>query len=123
MAAASLNITIDQGATFLRTLTFKDTNGVLIDLTDWTFTSELKSSIGRTLLGNFTFVVLDQTAHKGQVTMNMSASVTTSLVAGSATIGKSVLIGAYDVKATLTSGVVYRVLMGSASISREVTTE
>ena len=125
MAAAKLNLKIAQGATFLRTLTIQDSSGNPINITGWTFDSEIKDRIGGTLLGTFSFVILDQGTNLGQVTMNLTPAQTKALISGNCppdpcSNGQYNFV--YDMFLTTLAPFTYKALYGSVTVYPEVTT-
>jgi len=122
MAAANLDILIEQGATFSRTLTIEDSNGAPIDLTGWTFVGKIRAlQEDSSAIGTFSFTILNQVTNKGQVTWSMSATNTLALPA---VVTKSYqrvnYYSLYDINATHADGSVERILQGTCQISPEV---
>lgn len=123
MAAASLTLSIDQGATFTRKLIFKDSLGALINLTGQTFTGMIKKSFSdTTALATFTCTVLNQTTNLGEVTVELTSAASSAIPIkiqkpGTRTTEDFI----YDIERTYSTGVVERILEGIARISPEVT--
>lgn len=113
MAAANYDFTIEQGATEVRTFTWKTSAGTPIDLTGYTARMQL-----RPMLTSET-KLLDLTTENGGITLGgvngtvvvtISASQTAALTRG----------GVYDLE--LVNGpIVTRFVQGTVSISKEVT--
>lgn len=112
--AGILNITIEQGATFNPVLTWKDENGVVIDLTGYSARMQIRDTVDATsfiaeltdLTGE---IVLGGTA--GTITFNLSAAATAAFTFDSAV---------YDLE--LVNGtIVNRLLKGEVILSKEVT--
>ena len=125
MSAGVLDITIEQGATFTRTLTLTNPDNSRIDLTGHVFRGKVRKNLNdASALADFSFTLLDQTnpTTKGQVTWTMSAATTAGLpIPASPQDAKRPLYKAlYDVESEI-GGVVTRWLEGAASISPEVT--
>lgn len=122
MAAAELDLYIEQGAKFYRTLTLKSAN-VPIDITGYSFRGQIrKSQSDSTILASFSFNILNQVSFTGQVEMTMSDAVTSSLPVPTATsFVRKTIKYIYDVEVVNSSGVVDRMLQGSAEVSPEVT--
>ncbi len=110
MAAGKFNITIEQGATFSKTLTIKDANGDAINLTGKTFASKLRRKpTDATAAATFTFTVVNAAA--GQVRWSMSATTTAGLIPE---------YHYYDLEMT-DGATVTRLMEGTAFVKFEVT--
>lgn len=122
MPAAVLNLQCEQGATFKRIFTIKNAAGAVIDLTNYTFTGQVRQKTNTSVeLFAFTFTkAADPTT--GVVTMTVAPSVTLSLNNVGGPTFKDGMTLQYDVDMTnsLTS-VVTRILNGSFTISPTVT--
>jgi len=112
MSAGLLNILIEQGATFNRTMTIYSTGTTPLNLTGKTLRGYIKRSLADALpVGTFVFTVADQNTNPGVVTWNLSATNTALLPAQTLR---------YDVE--LVDGTtVTRILEGEAFVSGEVT--
>ena len=123
MAAAKLDLSMEQGATFSRVLTFKDDADVTIDLTGRTFAGKIRKTIGGQVVGTFTFTLANQITNEGQVTMLMTAANTDLLPAPKqSTTTRELLEFVYDVEMTHVDTVtVDRVLEGKLTLSPSVT--
>jgi hypothetical protein len=112
------NITCDQGATFSRTITWKDSANAAYDIAGYTarmqvrtaanaasFIVALTTENGRISVGN-------TTATKGQVTLTISAADTANLTAGQYV---------YDLELVSGGGVVTRLIEGNFKVKAEVT--
>jgi hypothetical protein len=115
MLPASYDLTIRQGSTWNQTVIWKDSDGVPVDLTDYTarmqvrpvvqsetIIIELTTENGRIELGGST----------GEVRLNLSAEVTAQI---------ELLAGAYDLELESSDGTVTAILQGRARFPREVT--
>lgn len=110
MAAGKLNILIEQGATFSKTLTIKDSDGLPINLTGKTFRSQIRRRpTDVNPAASFTMAVLNAAA--GTVSWQMSATTTSSVVAEP---------HYYDVE-MVEGAVVTRLMEGTAFVNFEVT--
>jgi hypothetical protein len=122
MAAAELDLTMEQGATFTRTLTISS-DGVPLDLTGRTYRGKIAKFIGGTTLASFTFTLLDQVTNTGQVTMTLSAAETAALPTKKGTTSTRTTTSLiYDVEQVLADTTVQRILQGTITLSHEVTT-
>ena len=109
-----LNLELKQGEDFYRLLTFRDENGNLVDLSGYSFAGQIRANYDDELFLSFTFNILNQTTHKGEVEMTLSK-----------TLSSAKLINVkdnyvYDVERNSGSRTV-RVLEGTIVISPEVT--
>ena len=112
------NITCDQGATFSRTITWKDSANAAYDIAGYTARMQVRTAAnaasyiialttenGRISIGN--------TANtKGQVTLTISAADTANLTAGQYV---------YDLELVSGGGVVTRLIEGNFKVKAEVT--
>lgn len=122
MAAAKYDFTIEQGATFTKTLTIKDSSAALVDLTGQTFRGQIRKVAGGVdLLATFTCVVSDQITNKGEVVISLTATDTSAIpITTQAKAVRKLDVYAYDVE-RVTGSNVDRILEGEVSISPEVT--
>ncbi len=121
MSAGNYDILVEQGATFLLTITIKDTSGVPIDLTGQTFRGKIKKSFTDvTAQANFTFTLANQITNPGKVTVELSATDTAGIVLNTQGTARVLTTMAYDIESD-NAGVVKRWLQGLAKISPEVT--
>ncbi len=122
MAAGVLDLSLEQGSTFLRKMTITDTNTDPVDLTGDTFRGKVKKYVGGSVVATFTCVILDQITNTGEVTFGLSAAETAALPTtegNDANRTSSEFI--YDIERVLASGAVERVLQGKITLSHEVT--
>ena len=125
MPAANLDILIEQGANFKRTLKFTDNQStpVPIDLTGYTYEAKLRKTIdAATPILNFTCTVLNQGTNAGEMTIELSNVQTSAIpVKAQKTQVRVVEPFAYDLEVTYPSGFKERILQGVANVSPEVT--
>jgi hypothetical protein len=122
MAAAVLDLKCEQGATFKRIFTIKNAAGAVIDLTNYTFTGQVRQSTTSSMeLLAFTFTkATDPTT--GVVTMSATPAATLGLNNIGGPTYKDGKVLQYDVDMTNSvSGTVTRILNGSFTISPTVT--
>ena len=67
-----LNLGLKQGEDFQRTLTIKDENGIVINLTGYTFTGQVRASYSSDLFLSFTFTLANQTTNTVSVMPGLS---------------------------------------------------
>lgn len=122
MSASKYNLTIEQGATFSRTLRLKDDTDTPINLTGSTFRGQLAAKAGDTPIVAFTFTLADQNTNPGEVTMSLTATQTAALPTAKQSSAERVDKElAYDVERVIGS-TVERIIYGVATVSPEATT-
>lgn len=122
MSAGNYDILVEQGATFLLTITIKDTSGVPINLTGQTFRGKIKKSFSDvTAQANFVCTLANQLTDPGKVTISLSAVDTAAIVLNTQGTARVLTVMAYDIESQDSSGIVKRWLQGLAKISPEVT--
>jgi len=113
--AGTLHLTIEQGATFNPVLTWKDQNGVLIDLTGYSARMQIRENIEDTAVIH---TLTDANGHlvlggvAGTITFSMSSAITAALDFDTAV---------YDLELISAGGIVTRLLKGDVILSKEVT--
>ena len=113
MSAGSYNFTCEQGATFSRTLTVKDSNGDARDLSSHT----ARMQVRRTNSSSTTLIEL--TTANGRISTNSSGQIFLSIYA--ADTAALTDEGVYDLEIEDTSGNVERVVQGKFNLHLEVT--
>lgn len=112
MSAATYDIVIEQGSTFLLGLVFKDAKKNPVDLTGVTGVGQVRKNLDDdAALADFV-VTFDSNRSTGKVTLSIPDSVTSSL---------DFSTGSYDLKFTYTSGITKRVMKGRVTLDKEVT--
>ena len=113
MSAGEYDIICEQGATFSRTLTVKDSSGVVRNLSSFSGKMQVRKRVSST----DTLVELSTT--NGKMTLNASGEISLSLTATeTAAIATS---GVYDLEITSSGGAVERVVEGNFNLIPEVT--
>lgn len=108
--SGKLDLTIEQGATFSRTITIKDASNVVVDISTDTFAGQVrKRHQSGTVEATFTMTVTD--GPNGEVTATISATDTAAMDTGDFV---------YDIEWTSGSTVI-RLLEGVATVTPEVT--
>lgn len=115
MTAATLDFTIEQGATFSRVLTWKDGNGDPVDLTGYSARMQARG----TMMAPSTFI--DINTSNGGIVLGGSDGTITLTVSASTTDAIGENAGVYDLELESGSGVVTRLLQGNVAISKSVT--
>jgi hypothetical protein len=120
--AAQYEISIDQGANFLITLTIKDEVGAPMDLTGFTFRGKIKKSFSDAAsVVDFSFNLLNQVTDTGKVEVSLTAIQTASIPAPAQGTSRTLAKFVYDIESVDGSGFVRRWLEGDALVSPEVT--
>jgi hypothetical protein len=114
MTAGKLDIVVEQGATFNRTLTWKDEAGTPFNLTGYTARMHMREHLASgtpflTLTTENGGIVI--TPALGKLELIASVTATESIIAAS---------GVYDLEVVSSSGVVTRLLQGNLRIERNV---
>jgi hypothetical protein len=114
MPAGIYNITAEQGATFTRVLTWRDSNDALIDLTGYTARMQVRADYASST------VVLSLTTENGKITLGGVLGTITLLVSASemADVAGSGFV--YDLE-MVNGGNVRRLLQGNFTANAEVT--
>jgi hypothetical protein len=114
MTAGIYHLTIEQGATYNLSLTYKDSAGTAIDLTGYTARMQLRRRVDDSV------VVVDLTTENsgialggasGTIDVTISATVTSAMVSTE---------GVYDLE-LISGSVVDRIIKGTYTVDREVT--
>lgn len=115
MPAGILNLTIEQGATYRNTLTWKDASGSLVNLTGATAKMQIRPDYGNA-------TVLHQLdTNNGGITLGGTAGTVALYIAAADTAGFTWTSGVYDLDVTLSNGDVVRLVQGGVGVSPEVT--
>lgn len=126
MSAGKYNFTCEQGATFDRIITYKDSEGTAVDLSNYTANMQVREYAGGTLLASFSSnasangacvitgsVADSEDGANGNVRIFMAAANTSLIPAKSLR---------YDLELRSQSGVVTRLLEGKFNVVPEITT-
>lgn len=107
--ATKVNLVVDQGADFTTTITLKEDDGSLLDLSTYGGAAQMRKHYTSTSATNFT---VSLAGNSGVVTLTMSANTTSNLTAGRYV---------YDLELTDTGGVVSRIVEGIVTVTPNVT--
>lgn len=123
MGAANLDFEIEQGASFYRKLTIKDSVPALVDLTGYVYSGQIRTGPGQTpILASFSFNILNQATNKGEVEVTLTPADTAALpIKKQSGPGRSDISYAYDIFVTYPNGTKDRVLYGKVKVSPRVT--
>lgn len=113
MSAATYDTTIEQGATWTRTITWQTgSTPSPVNLTGYTARMSLKGP---------SLPVFSLTTENGRITLGGSAGTVTLLISAADTAGMSPVDYKYDLE-LVTGSVVFRLLEGVLSVSENITT-
>ena len=123
MIAAELTIDIEQGATFEKILTIKNTLSAAVDITGYTFAGQLRKTFETASpIATFTFDLQDQVTDTGKVKWSLSDTDTSAITVDPVTnYKKRYTEYVYDIEMTKPDGTVVRLLEGIARVYPEVT--
>ena len=110
MAAGTFNITIEKRSTFSFETTFTQTNGNSLDLTDMDLKGEIRRNFDNAL--EATFTISKTSASGGIATISLTKAQTSALSENPCT---------YDVFADHTDGSSLKLLTGSVTIIKNIT--
>lgn len=121
MAAGIYDIYIERGSDFELILTYKDSNGVSINLSGCSVDAELKETADLSSAVLLPFTATITNASGGEITLSLTKAQTSSLVYAVGPNYKYKKEYAYDVLLNLTTGKTVRILNGKANVSPGVT--
>ena len=104
------NLFVDAGSNYSNIITVTATNGLALDLTNYTVKSQLRKSYTSTTAYNFTATV--QTAIQGKVRLQLTAAQSEAIPPGR---------WLYDVEITSPTGTKTRVIEGIVTITPQIT--
>ena len=113
--AAFYHLVIDQGATLRESFTYKDSNGAVVNLENYTARSQIRSSYSAasTILSATSAAgTLTITADSGVIAFNVPANTTAALNPGNYV---------WDLEIVDPSGIVTRLVGGTCTVTPEVT--
>lgn len=116
MAAAKIKLSIEQGATFTKTVTWKTGKPALpVDLTGCVARMQVREKVDSTA------VLLTLTSADGRITLGGAAGTVVLRVDADDTAAITWKGGVYDLEIEFADGTVRRLLAGTVSVSPEVT--
>lgn len=113
--AGELNLVIEQGATFDPVFTWKDQNGLPINLTGFTARMQIRETVDSVA------VLHELTTENGGLTLGGSAGTITVQISATDTAAFDFEQAVYDLEVEAANGGVTRLLRGFATLSKEVT--
>jgi len=114
MTAGTYNISIEQGATWTLTLTFKDSSGVVIDVSSYTFTSQIRLS------KDSPEKLADMTQGSGIDVTNAATGIIVLSLTATETAALDFIDAVWDIE-SLVGSVVTREVEGTVTLNKEVT--
>lgn len=102
--AAKANIVIDQGTDFSTTLTIKDTNGIILNLTDYTAAAQLRKHYTSQTATNFA-IEFESPRSDGKLTIKLDRNVTANLESGRYVYDLEILDTVANTKSRLIEGI------------------
>lgn len=115
MPAATHDILVEQGATYISNLVWKDSDNVPIDLTGYTARMQFRRTKSATT------ALLSATTENGYITLGGAAGTIDISIPDDITAALTVTRAVYDLELISSTGVVTRLIEGDVEISKEVT--
>jgi hypothetical protein len=112
MPAAKYNIEIEQGSDFILGLSIKAANGLPYDLTGVTARGQIRKLVTDTEPIATFDITFDNNRKSGKITLYLPAATTTTL---------NFTVAVYDLEFISPTGIVKRIIQGTATLSPEVT--
>lgn len=113
--AGKYQIVADQGATFSRVLTWKDSTNTAINLTGYTARMHIRQEY------ESTSIVLTLTTENGRISLGGAAGTVTLTIDATTMAAVTAKTYVYDLELVSGAGVVTRLVMGTFTVRREVT--
>jgi hypothetical protein len=114
MTAGAYDFIIEQGSTFTRTITWKDANDSLVDLTSYTARMHLRRSADEPK------TLIELTTENGRITLGGSDGTIVLSISASDTASLSPITGVYDLE-MVNGANVSKIIAGSFTVKKEVT--
>ena len=115
MSAATYNFEIEQGTSLNKPVVWKDSNGVVVNLTGYTARMQIRETI------DSDEVLLELSTANGKIVLTPAQGKVTLEFDPEDTSGEFWTRGRYDLELTSGSGFVTRLLKGKVTLSKEVT--
>ena len=111
----------DQGATFRKTLTLKESDGSLVNLNGYTARMKIKDEVGGTLIKSLTSASGGGLSIGGSTGNNANGEIDILISASDTTSFSAPTTAVYDIETVTSGGIVDRILQGKFIINPEVT--
>lgn len=115
MPAATYDLFIEQGATFVKTITWNDSASDPVNLTGYTARMQFRSSV------NSSTVLFSATSTDGRITLGGALGTIAIAFDADDTAAFTFVSAVYDLELESASGFVTRLLEGGVEVSKEVT--
>lgn len=115
MSAGTYDFYIEQGATFTKTVTWKDSNGSPINLTGYTARMQFRPSV------NSSTVLASATTENGKIVLGGGDGTIAITFSATDTAAFGFISAVYDLELASSGGFVTRLLEGGVEVSKEVT--
>ena len=115
MSAAVYNFFIEQGATFQKTITWKDSSGTAINLTGYTARMQFRRVVSATE------VLFSATSSNGIIVLGGAAGTIAITIPATTTEAFTFVDAVYDLELQSSGGIVTRLMEGGVAVSKEVT--
>jgi hypothetical protein len=115
MAAAQYDFEIEQGATLLKPIVWKDSTGAAVDLTGYTARMQVRRSTSAP------DVLIELSSANGKISISALTGTVTLIFSATTTAAFDWRRGKYDLELVAPDGIVTRLVEGEIAVSREVT--
>lgn len=115
MSAATYDFEIEQGATLIKPIVWKDSNGNPVPLGGYTAKMQVRKS------ASAADVLVELSTTNGRISITPNTGTVTLIFDATTTAALSFSSGVYDLEMTSASGVVTRLMQGAITVSKEVT--
>ena len=115
MAAAQYDFEIEQGATLLKPIVWRDSAGVAVNLTGYTAKMQVRKS------ASSDEVLLEMSTVNGKIQLTPATGTVTLVFSAATTAALDWRRGKYDLELTSADGTVTRLIEGEITVSREIT--
>ena len=122
MASAGIHhFLCDQGATFRKTITLKESDGSLVNLSGYTARMKIKDEVGGTLIKSLTSASGGGLSIGGSAGNNANGEIDILISASDTASFSAPITAVYDIETVTSGGIVDRILQGKFVINPEVT--
>ena len=122
MASAGIHhFLCDQGATFRKTITLKESDGSLVNLNGYTARMKIKDEVGGTLIKSLTSASGGGLSIGGSAGNNANGEIDILISASDTASFSAPITAVYDIETVTSGGIVDRILQGKFVINPEVT--
>lgn len=115
MSAATYDFEIEQGASLIKPIVWKDANGLAVNLTGYTAKMQIRKSVSSP------DVLLELSTSNGRIDIVSGTGTITLLINAATSAAITWSSGVYDLELTSSGGLVTRLMQGTITVSKEVT--